>query len=232
MAEEEPHSQDRAKVRRRLQRRLWGQAAQVLGGGALAGLVLFGLVYAGTGGETGPALATGLLVAGCVGALWSLILFTGGRLRRAHELIELGLTGDALPLLKELAAAGESAHHQDSACYLTGRAYQLQGATKLALAYYRDYAKRFPEGAWAIEAKVQARELRRLERERKALALEAREEVELRCPYCRDALALQKPHVECATCGTRYHEDCHAERGGCSVFGCASAPQSEARVSA
>jgi hypothetical protein len=227
MSEEEPEA-----IRRRLRRRVWNQVATVVCGSLLLGLALFGAVLLGTGGaERGVAVATGLLVGGCAGAIWSLILFQG-RLRRAHELIDLGLAADALPLLKELASLGETEHCQSSACYLTGRAYQLQGANKLALAYYREYGKRFPEGPWAIEAKVQARELRRLERERKALALEAREETELRCPYCRDALLLQKPHVECETCGTRYHEDCHAERGGCSVFGCASAPQPEERVSA
>ena len=35
---------------------------------------------------------------------------------------------------------------------------------------------------------------------------------------------------DCPTCGTAHHADCFAENGGCTVFGCASAPSDEAKV--
>ena len=221
---------DEAKViRGRIQRRRWVAALGGLGVGLL--ITAFSALILPAAAGPLPVLV-GLMA----GLVTFLMLgpesFSGRKLNTAHELIRAGLGADALPLLKELDRQGARDHERDSACYLTARAYHLEGAVKLALAYYREYGKRFPEGSWLIESKTHARELRREERDRKAVALEAREGSELRCPYCRDELLLQKPHVECESCGTRYHDDCHAERGGCSVFGCARAPQAEEGVRA
>lgn len=218
-------------LRKRAQSRFRRRILLLVAGGLLSGVV-GGLLAGAVLADPKWAVLTGLAACVLNQLSLTLIFLPGFRLRAAHELIEDGLGRDALPLLKDLDREGALKRRRDSACYLTARAYESCGAVKLALAYYREYGKRFPEGAWAIEAKVQARDLRRRERERKALALEARQEPDLRCPYCRDALLLEKPHVECPTCGTRYHDDCHRERGGCSVFGCASAPRAEERVSA
>jgi TM2 domain-containing membrane protein YozV len=35
---------------------------------------------------------------------------------------------------------------------------------------------------------------------------------------------------DCPGCGTPHHADCFTENGGCTVFGCASAPSDEAKV--
>lgn len=214
------------KVRGRLRRQEWSRVAGWAGASLLAGCLFGGLVAIGTQGrDLGVVVFTVGIATFITGSIGALLMFPGNRLRRAQELIDLGLPGDALPLLKELSGEGQIEHYRSSACYLTGLSYQRQGATKLALAYYREYGKRFPEGPWSIEAKVHARELRRKDRELRSLAVEPREEDALRCPYCRDTLLVEKPHVECESCGTRYHDDCHADRGGCSVFGCASAPK-------
>jgi GYF domain 2/Prokaryotic RING finger family 1 len=50
------------------------------------------------------------------------------------------------------------------------------------------------------------------------------------CPYCGDQLADASPRY-CADCGTPHHQDCWQENGGCTVFGCTSAPSDEMRVS-
>ena len=49
---------------------------------------------------------------------------------------------------------------------------------------------------------------------------------EARCPYCRDALALEGQDVEaCPACGTAHHAACLAEAGGCTVFACRGGPE-------
>jgi hypothetical protein len=51
------------------------------------------------------------------------------------------------------------------------------------------------------------------------------------CPYCR---AQVDPEGEngmlCPGCGTPHHADCFEENGGCTVFGCSSAPADEPKV--
>lgn len=216
-------------TRRRLKRRRWIASFGGVGVAVVVGLCCEYVLPP----SAGPLpLLVGLLAGLATFVALGPESFSGRKLDTAHELIRAGLGAEALPILKELDRQGSREHERDSACYLTARAYHVQGAVKLALAYYREYGKRFPEGVWLIESKAHARDLRREERERKAVVLAAREESQLRCPYCHDELLLQKPHVECESCGTRYHDDCHAERGGCSVLGCARAPQAEERVSA
>jgi hypothetical protein len=51
------------------------------------------------------------------------------------------------------------------------------------------------------------------------------------CPYCAEAVTSGTAEAHfCATCGTPHHEDCWQENGGCTVFGCASAPPEEDKV--
>jgi TM2 domain-containing membrane protein YozV len=49
------------------------------------------------------------------------------------------------------------------------------------------------------------------------------------CPYCRTELDDQP--LECPGCGTPHHPECYEENGGCTVFGCSSAPAAEAKIS-
>jgi TM2 domain-containing membrane protein YozV len=52
------------------------------------------------------------------------------------------------------------------------------------------------------------------------------------CPYCRTELdAADEGRMECPGCGTPHHQDCFAENGGCTVFGCANAPADEPKIS-
>ncbi len=52
------------------------------------------------------------------------------------------------------------------------------------------------------------------------------------CPYCRcpiDEAAGEQ--ILCTGCNTPHHQDCYAENGGCTVFGCSQAPPDEAKMS-
>jgi len=52
------------------------------------------------------------------------------------------------------------------------------------------------------------------------------------CPYCRAPIdEHQDEMLACPTCGTPHHADCFHENGGCTVFGCASAPPAEPKLS-
>ena len=54
------------------------------------------------------------------------------------------------------------------------------------------------------------------------------------CPYCRCPLEDGVTQTTCPGCDTPHHADCFEENGGCTVFGCAHAPNDEPalRVSA
>jgi len=49
------------------------------------------------------------------------------------------------------------------------------------------------------------------------------------CPYCREVIAGQDI-IRCPSCGTPHHRDCFVENGGCTVFGCESAPTDEPKI--
>ena len=51
------------------------------------------------------------------------------------------------------------------------------------------------------------------------------------CPYCRTPVDDAANRHDCTGCGTPHHEDCYAENGGCTVFGCSKAPADEPKVS-
>jgi TM2 domain-containing membrane protein YozV len=51
------------------------------------------------------------------------------------------------------------------------------------------------------------------------------------CPYCRTPFEPEEPVVTCEACSTPHHEDCYAENGGCTVFGCAKAPADDPAIS-
>ena len=52
------------------------------------------------------------------------------------------------------------------------------------------------------------------------------------CPYCRTEVgSAAEERLECPGCGTPHHPECFAENGGCTVFGCAKAPQDEPKIS-
>lgn len=43
------------------------------------------------------------------------------------------------------------------------------------------------------------------------------------CPYCRDEVDINQPHLVCQKCLTRHHTDCWTSSGSrCAVFGCGS----------
>ncbi len=44
------------------------------------------------------------------------------------------------------------------------------------------------------------------------------------CPYCTAAINAEDARHDCPTCGVAHHAECWEENGGCTVFGCASAP--------
>lgn len=51
------------------------------------------------------------------------------------------------------------------------------------------------------------------------------------CPYCRFQVDLTDGSgLLCEGCGTPHHQDCYAENGGCTVFGCRCAPPEEPKV--
>jgi len=52
------------------------------------------------------------------------------------------------------------------------------------------------------------------------------------CPYCRTEVGVSaEERLDCPACATPHHPECFAENGGCTVFGCASAPAAEAKIS-
>jgi hypothetical protein len=50
-----------------------------------------------------------------------------------------------------------------------------------------------------------------------------------RCPYCRETIE-GRDATRCPSCGTPHHQDCFAENGGCTVFGCESAPPDAPKI--
>jgi TM2 domain-containing membrane protein YozV len=50
------------------------------------------------------------------------------------------------------------------------------------------------------------------------------------CPYCRGEFAEGEEAFPCPTCATPHHSDCFDENGGCTVFGCSSAPSDEPKI--
>jgi TM2 domain-containing membrane protein YozV len=51
------------------------------------------------------------------------------------------------------------------------------------------------------------------------------------CPYCRSPIEPgAADELLCPGCGTPHHSDCFQENGGCTVFGCSSAPADEQKV--
>lgn len=51
------------------------------------------------------------------------------------------------------------------------------------------------------------------------------------CPYCRAPIEDETEGIVCPGCGTPHHGDCFEENGGCTVFGCSSAPPAEPKLS-
>ena len=52
------------------------------------------------------------------------------------------------------------------------------------------------------------------------------------CPYCRGEIdPADGGNIDCPGCGTPHHQDCYAENGGCTVFGCAQAPVDDPKIS-
>jgi hypothetical protein len=51
------------------------------------------------------------------------------------------------------------------------------------------------------------------------------------CPYCRSSIEESDVNrIDCPGCGTPHHRDCFDENGGCTIFGCSSAPPPEVKV--
>jgi TM2 domain-containing membrane protein YozV len=51
------------------------------------------------------------------------------------------------------------------------------------------------------------------------------------CPYCRTTIEAEDEVLSCSGCNTVHHAACFAENGGCTVFGCSSAPADEPKIS-
>lgn len=51
------------------------------------------------------------------------------------------------------------------------------------------------------------------------------------CPYCRAPILADELVKSCDGCSTRHHQDCYEENGGCTIFGCTSAPAEEPKLS-
>lgn len=49
------------------------------------------------------------------------------------------------------------------------------------------------------------------------------------CPYCRETIDAEDVN-RCPSCGTPHHDACFAENGGCTVFGCESAPADAPKI--
>jgi hypothetical protein len=47
------------------------------------------------------------------------------------------------------------------------------------------------------------------------------------CPICQSPVASQEPTTQCPECGQIHHQECWAEVGGCSTYGCKQAPNIE-----
>jgi len=45
------------------------------------------------------------------------------------------------------------------------------------------------------------------------------------CPICQSVIVAGEPVVFCPDCTLPFHEECWTENGGCSEYGCASAPE-------
>jgi TM2 domain-containing membrane protein YozV len=55
--------------------------------------------------------------------------------------------------------------------------------------------------------------------------------MKMRCPYCGEEMIKGETRsIYCCTCGTAHHPDCWQENGGCTVYGCASAPSEEPKI--
>lgn len=51
------------------------------------------------------------------------------------------------------------------------------------------------------------------------------------CPYCRTSIDPATGNdMLCEGCSTPHHQDCYAENGGCTLFGCRFAPAEEPKV--
>ena len=51
------------------------------------------------------------------------------------------------------------------------------------------------------------------------------------CPYCRTEVdAAQEGAMRCESCQTPHHVECYSENGGCTVFGCKSAPPDDPKI--
>src|SRR5205807_486639 len=57
--------------------------------------------------------------------------------------------------------------------------------------------------------------------------------IEMVCPYCRTEIeptASTEGITTCEGCNTPHHQECFAENGGCTLFGCKFAPPDEPKV--
>lgn len=52
------------------------------------------------------------------------------------------------------------------------------------------------------------------------LVVQARDNADATCPYCKDHFAAGAPALACEGCQTTYHEDCLRALGRCSTLGC------------
>jgi TM2 domain-containing membrane protein YozV len=50
------------------------------------------------------------------------------------------------------------------------------------------------------------------------------------CSYCNAAIGEGEAARDCPDCGAQHHIECWAENHGCTVYGCASAPPDEPKV--
>lgn len=164
-----------------------------------------------------------------------------------HALVELDVTR---PGLLERALATQRPGAPPS-----GRAAELDRAVARLLAQHGALRVSLRAGVLRVEAPLDERalDLERLKATFGALAalarLVTRREVDvrcvaagrafawagagdrLRCPYCRDDLALAASDLAaCDACRTVHHADCLAEAGGCTVLGCVGAPTPRERA--
>ena len=47
------------------------------------------------------------------------------------------------------------------------------------------------------------------------------------CAICQTAIAPGEPALNCPECGQPHHQECWNEIGGCAIYGCKAAPQTE-----
>ena len=50
------------------------------------------------------------------------------------------------------------------------------------------------------------------------------------CPYCRAGVEDDEGKKVCEGCNTPHHQECYAENGGCTLFGCKFAPPDEPKI--